>query len=290
MINDWYKSYQDKVNSALKEYFDARYTQIASPRENEFQEALRYAVEWEGKRIRPILAMIMYEEVMWLPGDAILPYLIGLEFIHAYSLVHDDLPAMDNDEFRRGKLTVWKKYGESTGILVWDALQSMGIECMALSGDANVIHELAGAIGDMGMVRGQVRDVLDDHMKMEQKDIIRLHDEKTGRLISSSLLVWALLGGMQDKTTLDRFRWFWVLLGRAFQVRDDILDYEGNEALVGKLVGKDVAKGKGIVAFMGIEKAKTLLAELEYALLDIASSFQTAKFSDIVEYITRREK
>jgi geranylgeranyl pyrophosphate synthase len=81
-----------------------------------------------------------------------------------------------------------------------------------------------------------------------------------------------------------------VLLGRAFQVRDDILDYEGNEALVGKLVGKDVAKGKGIVAFMGIEKAKTLLAELEYALLDIASSFQTAKFSDIVEYITRREK
>ncbi len=290
MIQDWYKPYQEKVNSALKEYFDMRYTVIASQRENEFQEALRYAVEWEGKRIRPILAMIMYEEVMGLPWDAVLPYLIGLELIHAYSLVHDDLPSMDNDEFRRGRLTVWKKYGESTGVLVGDALQSMGMGCLALSWDANVIHEIAEMIGDMGMVRGQIRDVLDDHMKMEQKDIIRLHDEKTGKLISGSLLVWALLGGMQDKTTLDRFRWFWVLLGRAFQVRDDILDYEGDSTLVGKTTGKDVAKGKGIVAFMGIEKAKTLLAELEYALLEIASSFQTAKFSDIVEYITRREK
>lgn len=290
MIQDWYKPYQEKVNSALKEYFDMRYTVIASQRENEFQEALRYAVEWEGKRIRPILAMIMYEEVMGLPWDAVLPYLIGLELIHAYSLVHDDLPSMDNDEFRRGRLTVWKKYGESTGVLVGDALQSMGMWCLALSWDANVIHEIAEMIGDMGMVRGQIRDVLDDHMKMEQKDIIRLHDEKTGKLISGSLLVWALLWGMQDKQTLDRFRWFWVLLGRAFQVRDDILDYEGDSALIGKTTGKDVAKGKGIVAFMGIEKAKTLLAELEYALLDIASSFQTAKFSDIVEYITRREK
>ena len=118
MIKDWYPTYQEKVNLALKEYFDARYTQIASTRENEFQEAIRYAVEGEGKRIRPILAMIMYEEVMGLPGDAILPYLIGIELIHAYSLVHDDLPAMDNDEFRRGQLTVWKKYGEATGILV----------------------------------------------------------------------------------------------------------------------------------------------------------------------------
>lgn len=290
MIKDWYPAYQEKVNLALKEYFDARYTEIVSPREKEFQEALRYAVEGEGKRIRPILAMIMYEEVMGLPWDAILPYLLGLELIHAYSLVHDDLPSMDNDEFRRGQLTVWKKYGESAGILVWDALQSMGIECLALSGDTRVISEIANAIGDMGMVRGQVRDVLSDHMSMEQKDIIRLHDEKTWRLISASLLVGAILGGMQDQTTIDRFRWFGVLMGRAFQVRDDILDYEGDEATVGKLVGKDVAKGKGIVAFMGIERAKTLLAELEFALLDIASSFQTAKFSDIVEYITRREK
>lgn len=290
MIKDWYPAYQEKVNLALKEYFDTRYTEIVSPREKEFQEALRYAVEGEGKRIRPILAMIMYEEVMGLPGDAILPYLLGLELIHAYSLVHDDLPSMDNDEFRRWQLTVWKKYGESTGILVGDALQSMGIECLALSGDTRVISEIANAIGDMGMVRGQIRDVLSDHMSMEQKDIIRLHDEKTWRLISASLLIGAILGGMQDQTTIDRFRWFGVLMGRAFQVRDDILDYEGNEATVGKLVGKDVAKGKGIVAFMGIERAKTLLAELEFALLDIASSFQTAKFSDIVEYITRREK
>ena len=290
MIQDWYQAYTDKVNSAMAEYFDKRYVSISSPRENEFQEAIRYAVEWEGKRIRPILAMIMYEEVMGLPGDAILPYLLGLEFIHAYSLVHDDLPCMDNDEFRRGKLTVWKKYGEATALLVGDALQPMGLEALSYARSPEVMTEITKAIGDMGMVRGQIRDVLADHMQMNQREIIRLHDEKTGRLIWASLLTWAILWGMQDVATLERFRWFGVLLGRAFQVRDDILDFEWDEATLGKTVGKDVAKGKGIVAFMGIMKAQNLLAELEFALLDIASSFQTAKFSDIVEYITRREK
>ena len=97
--------------------------------------------------------MIIYEELMGLPADVILSYLIGIEFIHAYSLVHDDLPAMDNDEFRRGELTVWKKYGETMGILVGDALQSMGIECLAEAKNADVILEITHAIGDMGMVR-----------------------------------------------------------------------------------------------------------------------------------------
>ncbi len=290
MIQEWYQTYHDKVNLALKDYFDKRYMTIGSERENEFQEALRYAVEWEWKRIRPILAMIMYEEVMGLPGDSIISYLIGIELLHAYSLVHDDLPAMDNDEFRRGKLTVWKKYGEATWVLVWDALFAMWIECLAQAKDAQVILEVTHAIGDMGMVRWQIRDVLADHMVMDQKDLIRLHDEKTGRLIGASLLTGALLGWAQDVQQLDRFRWFWVLLGRAFQVRDDLLDYEWDEATVGKTVGKDVAKGKGIVAFMGVHKAQNLLAELEYALLEIAGTFQTSKFSDIVEYIVRRDK
>ena len=141
MIQDWYDTYRIKVDSAIREYFDARYSSLVSPTERHFQDALRYAVEWQGKRIRVILSMIIYEELMGLPSDVILSYLIGIEFIHAYSLVHDDLPALDNDELRRGQPIVWKKYGEANAILVGDALQAMGIECLAESKNTQVIIE-----------------------------------------------------------------------------------------------------------------------------------------------------
>jgi geranylgeranyl pyrophosphate synthase len=290
MIQDWYDTYKSKVDIAIQEYFDKRYNDLVSPREKEFQEALRYGVEGQGKRIRVILAMIIYEELMGLPADVILQYLIGIELIHAYSLVHDDLPAMDNDELRRGSPTVWKKYGEATGILVGDALQAMGIECLAEAKNMQVITELTHAIGDMGMVRGQIRDVMDDQLAMDQKEMIRLHDEKTGKLFTASLVIGATLAWVEDKQTIDQLKWFWVLLGRAFQVRDDILDFEGEADDLGKAVRKDVGKEKGIVAFMGIEKSKKLLHDLEYALLEIANGFQTSKFTDIVEYIVARVK
>ena len=288
MIQDWYDTYRWKVDSAIAEYFDKRYNSLVTEQEKEFQEALRYAVEGKWKRIRVILSMIIYEELMGLPADVILGYLIGIEFIHAYSLVHDDLPAMDNDEFRRGELTVWKKYGETIGILVGDALQSMGIECLAEAKNADVILEITHAIGDMGMVRWQVRDIGEDHMHIDQKEIIRLHDEKTGKLFTASLLIGANLAWAGDTHMIEQLRWFWVLLGRAFQVRDDILDYEGDTNIVWKAIGKDVAKHKGIVAFMGIERAKKLLSDLEYALLETSNTFQTSKFSDIVEYVVGR--
>ena len=101
MIQEWYDTYKTNVDEAIKEYFTKRYTALGSPEEERFEEALRYAVMTPGKRLRPILAMMAYEELMGLPGDVVLPYLIGLEMIHAYSLVHDDLPSMDNDELRR---------------------------------------------------------------------------------------------------------------------------------------------------------------------------------------------
>jgi geranylgeranyl pyrophosphate synthase len=290
MIQDWYDIYREKVDSAIAEYFDKRYHALSSQREKEFQEALRYAVEWKGKRIRVILAMIIYEELMGLPADVILQYLIGIELVHAYSLVHDDLPAMDNDEFRRWELTVWKKYGEATGILVWDALQSMGIECLAQARNADVILEMTQAIGDMGMVRGQVRDIGEDYAIIDQKDIIRLHDEKTGKLFTASLLIGANLAGSRDTHMIEQLRWFGVLLGRAFQVRDDILDYEWDSDIVGKTLGKDRAMHKGIVAFMGIDRAKKLLSDLEYTLIETSNTFQTSKFADIVEYVVGRVK
>lgn len=127
-------------------------------------------------------------------------------------------------------------------------------------------------------------------MKLDQKEMIRLHDEKTGKLFTSSLLIGTILAGVEDPQTIEQLRWFGILLGRAFQVRDDILDFEGSSEIVGKKTGKDVANKKGIVAFMGIEKSKKLLADLEYTLLETANSFQTSKFSDIVEYVVGRTK
>lgn len=290
MLQDWYDTYKTNVDESIKEYFEKRYTTLWSPEEERFEEALRYAVMTPGKRLRPILGMLAYEELMWLPGDVVLPYLVGLEMIHAYSLVHDDLPAIDNDELRRGEPTVWKRYGEPTAILVGDALQIMGIECLAASNHVKVITEISKAIGDMGMVRWQVRDVMTDATALNQKEMIRLHDEKTGRLISSSLIVWALLAWVEDGQVFDQIRWFGVLLGRAFQVKDDILDHEGRAENTGKAVGKDILKKKGIVSYMGIEKTKKLLQELEYGLIDITNNFQTSKFADIVEYVVKREK
>lgn len=102
--------------------------------------------------------------------------------------------------------------------------------------------------------------------------------------------MWALLAGVEDGQIFDQIRWFWVLLGRAFQVKDDILDYEWRSDSMGKTVGKDLSQKKGIVSYMGIEKTKKLLQELEYGLIDITNNFQTSKFADIVEYVVRREK
>jgi geranylgeranyl pyrophosphate synthase len=118
MIQDWYDTYRIKVDSAVIEYFRNRYNTLATQPEKNFQEAIIYAVDGQGKRIRVILAMIIYEELMGLPADVILEYLIGIEFIHAYSLVHDDLPALDHTEMHKNQPTVWKKYGESMAILV----------------------------------------------------------------------------------------------------------------------------------------------------------------------------
>ena len=189
MFHDWYPSYREKVDAALATFFSERYTQIASDTENRFQEAMQYTSTMKGKRIRPILAMIMYEEVIGLPADVILPYIIGLEFLHSSFLVHDDLHALDNDEFRSGEPSLWKKYDETTAILVGDALQALGIECLTRGKNMMVVMEAVQAIGDMGMIRGQIRDLFSDQSTMNQRDIIRLQDEKTAKLISASLII-----------------------------------------------------------------------------------------------------
>ena len=120
--------------------------------------------------------------------------LIGVEYIHAFTLVHDDLPCMDHDETRRGKPTVWKAYGETMAVLVGDTLQTMGFELLSRSGDPMVVTEIARALGDLGVARGQVRDTLLRHDTLTLDELLRLHDEKTGGFIASCLVIGAVLG------------------------------------------------------------------------------------------------
>jgi geranylgeranyl diphosphate synthase type II len=153
--------------------------------------------------------------------------------IHCYTLVHDDLPSMDNDELRRGRPTVWKVYGEPMALLVGDSLQTVGFELLARAGDAQVIAEVARALGDLGVVRGQVRDTFLRHDELSLDELLRIHDEKTGIFIALCLVCGARLGGA-DETLLQKLRSLGILLGRAFQIQDDILDAEATSDAVGK--------------------------------------------------------
>lgn len=141
MISNWLPEYQNSVEKALHDFFDTRYTSHQEV-EKTFEEALRYAVEGGGKRLRAILCLITYEFFSGKSSQDILASIVGIEMIHAYTLVHDDLPCMDNDTLRRGKPTVWKKYGETMAVLVGDALQCLGFELLASSGDIRVLLEI----------------------------------------------------------------------------------------------------------------------------------------------------
>ena len=289
MIPSWLPDYQAKVDSALHDFFLARYVGGSSSIEADYEAAIRYAVEWGGKRLRPILALIAYEHVSGRDSNCILQSVLGVEFIHCFTLVHDDLPCMDNDELRRGKPTVWKQYGETMAVLVWDTLQTMGFETLAQSGNAHVVQEIAHAIGDMWVTRWQVRDTMLRHDVLTLPELLRIHDEKTGWFIASCLVIGAQLASA-DQQTIETFRSFGFLLGRAFQIRDDILDYEGDSEVFGKKAGKDVALGKWIVALLGIEKSRQMLSDLEQQMMALLVQINNEKFNDIVRFVVHRKR
>jgi geranylgeranyl pyrophosphate synthase len=289
----WLSDYQKEINLAIDDFFSHRYGET-SWIEHDFELALRYAVEWWGKRIRPILALIAYEyfaqkynENISLSRKDLLTCIIGLELIHCFTLVHDDLPCMDNDLLRRWKPTVWKVYGETMAVLVGDTLQTMGFECLATSGHAQIVVEIARALGDLGVARGQVRDTLLLQKDLTLNDLMRLHDEKTGVFIANSLVIWGILGRASE-SDIEDLRRFGMLFGRAFQIQDDILDFEWDAELLGKKAGKDVELGKWIVASIGIDESKKVLINIENELKGLLGKFNNKKFDDIREFIIKR--
>ena len=225
-------------------------------------EAMRYAVLNGGKRIRPFM-VLSSAEIFGVYRSSASRAAAAVEMVHCYSLVHDDLPAMDNDDLRRGKPTCHKKFDEATAILAGDALLTLAFE--VLSEDethqdakvrADLVLELAEAAGERGMVGGQMLDLLAETTDFNMPEITRMQRMKTGMLISVACEMGAILGHASDNAR-HALHAYAHDLGLAFQIADDLLDVEGSVEQVGKMTGKDEAAGKTtFVSLLGVERAR----------------------------------
>ena len=266
-----------------KKIIDSAIDKLVPPGDSEpkiLHQAMRYSLFAGGKRIRPILAVTAAEIVGADPGCAI-PIAVAIECIHTYSLIHDDLPAMDDDDLRRGKPTAHKVYGEATAILAGDALLNLAFEILA--GEFTLrtcrhdrllraICALSKSTGSYGLIAGQVVDMLSEGQTVEPWQVDYIMRRKTASLIRASLESGAIVGG-GSKSQIDTLGLFGEKLGVAFQIRDDLLDHEGDSMELGKSVGKDLGRGKATYpATIGMEKSRILMnEEIESAirLLDV---------------------
>ena len=265
-------------------------------------EAMNYSVRAGGKRLRPILMLETYR-LFGGSSKAIEPFMAAIEMIHTYSLVHDDLPAMDNDEYRRGKKTTHAVYGEAMGILAGDALLNLAYETAAKAFDMEVADArvaraftvLAKKAGVYGMVGGQVVDVeseKSDDCPITREKLDFIYRLKTGALIESSMMIGAILAGASSDE-VSRVEQIAAKLGLAFQIQDDVLDVTSTLEVLGKPVGSDEKNNKATyVTFEGLDKAvsdvERISKEAEEQLDDLG--YDDAFLKELFEYLIHREK
>lgn len=273
------------------------------PSQNEYppviHQAMHYAVFNGGKRLRPILVL----EAARLVGgaeDKALPVACAIEMIHAYSLVHDDLPAMDDDDYRRGKPTCHRVFGEANAILAGDALLTRGFEVMAAAAtrpgiDSNqlikVIQEVAEAAGSGGMIGGQVIDLESEGNSISLQVLQTMHDKKTGALFRACLRSGPLLFGVEDER-LKALTCYAEKFGLGFQITDDILDVEGDQALTGKPVGSDEKSQKATYpSILGLDTARKMACEcIEEAVKSLEIFGSEAMFlKNLASYLLLRK-
>ena len=263
-------------------------------------EAMEYAVMNGGKRIRPILMYMvcdLFEKNNCKSYDKIKEIAAALEFIHCYSLVHDDLPAMDNDDYRRGKLTVHKKYNEAIGVLVGDVLltEAFGIiansKSLGAKNKIEIISKLSEYAGFFGMVGGQFVDMESENKKVEIDTLKYIHAHKTGKLLTAAIELPMIALDIESEKR-EKMVEYSKLLGIAFQIKDDILDIEGNFEEIGKK-SNDVQNEKTTYpSIFGLEKSKKLLQEyLEKAKKIIEDGFEGNQlFLELTDYFGNRKK
>ncbi|HBR02850.1 MAG TPA: farnesyl-diphosphate synthase [Ruminiclostridium sp.] len=292
-FNKEYKLYLESVEEWITVHLKAQ-----DPLRKSIYDAMNYSLTAGGKRLRPVLSLAVCS---MLNGDevAVLPFACAIELIHTYSLIHDDLPCMDNDDFRRGKPTSHKVFGEAMAVLSGDGLLNLAFEKMLEETirDADCYYRaktarlIADAAGTNGMILGQVIDLESENKDISYDRLCDMHQKKTGALIRAAVLAPAELFNAPEeiKKALESYA---RAIGLAFQIKDDILDFEGDSAVLGKTTGKDSKNHKStFVTLLGREKARELLkASVDQALESIKPLGDTAFLDQMAVYIAEREK
>lgn len=263
-FEDYLNSRKEIIETELKKYFpEDIYPEILG-------SSIRYSLLDAGKRVRPIL-LLAVADLFNTPYEKALPFACGIEMIHTYTLIHDDLPAMDNDDYRRGKLTNHKVYGDAIAILAGDALLTEAFRIMTEKSLENnvspkkalqAIYEISFRCGIKGVVGGQVMDIISENKSIDEATIEYIHTHKTGALILASIKVGAIIS-KTTKRDLERLTTYGKKIGLAFQIMDDILDIEGSFEKLGKNIGSDSAKKKNTYpSVIGLKESKELLGSL----------------------------
>lgn len=296
MVNEFLQTNIQCVNDYLHDYMNRMEEFVP----DKLKEAMEYSLFAGGKRLRPILLL----EISKTFGDDItssIPLACGLELIHTYSLVHDDLPAMDNDDYRRGKLTNHKVFGEDMAILAGDALLNYAFEIMInsslqLTGDKQknylrALQEIAAASGTRGMITGQVADIMNIESNADVAILDFINNYKTGQLIKASVLAGALAQGVSSEV-LEELSAYSQKIGLAFQIVDDILDVVGDEKKIGKNLHSDEKNSKKTyVNIYGIEKCKAIVDGLRKEALEHLSNcgVKNENIVELTKFICKRD-
>jgi farnesyl diphosphate synthase len=291
-FTEWMSLIQRRIESALESRLPA-----ANVSPQRLHEAMRYATLGGGKRVRPLLAVAAAEVAGGHP-DSVEPAACALECIHAYSLVHDDMPCMDDDSLRRGRPTVHVQYDEATALLVGDALHTLAFELISAPGayasparQLRAVQTLAKASGSRGMAGGQAIDLAAIGTQLSREELEFMHIHKTGALIRAAVLLGALSGDLDDPE-LDRLDHYGKCIGLLFQVVDDILDAIADTATLGKTAGKDAAHNKPTyVSIIGLDQSRAMADELATQAHASLATFgdRARRLRELTHYIARRQ-
>ena len=285
---------------AWSERADAALAHALPPEAQEpapLHRAMRYAVLGSGKRLRPALVYAT-GSALGAPLDALDAGACAAEIIHAYSLVHDDLPAMDDDDLRRGRPTCHVAFGEAMAILAGDALQALAFEILAADvaqhagTHVEMLRTLAAACGSHGMAGGQALDLAAVGKTLTPDALDRMHEHKTGALIRASARLGALAAGCVDGALLAALDAYGHAIGLAFQIRDDILDVEGDSTTIGKTAGKDAANAKPTYpAILGMDASRARLAQLTREAIAALAPLggRAEELTELARYVAERE-
>ena len=282
---------REKIDAAIRDYYQKKNLPVS----HELITAILYSVDGGGKRIRPLIFLDLLEGFGLELTDSHFDVAASLEMIHTGSLIHDDLPAMDNDDYRRGCLTNHKKFDEATAILAGDSLFLDPFDLLAqteLSAEIRVelIQALPHASGTFGMVGGQMLDMKGEGQELDLSQLAQIHEHKTGKLLTFPFVAAGIVA-QQEREVLDNLQEAGQLIGLAFQVRDDILDVTADFEALGKTPGKDVVAGKSTYpALLGLDKSYDILEEslnkAEAIFQNLAES-QGFKKDSVIEIIER---